>query len=447
MDALTSDTGPFGKGLEAPTGPRPIRHLRWWIGGLLFSVTVINYIDRQTLSALAPILEREYHWSNSDFAIILISFRVAYTVMQSVFGWALDWLGTRRGLSLSVTFYSIVGALTATAQGLVSFSGFRFLLACGESANNPAGGKAVSEWFPARERAWAVALFDSGSSVGGAVAPFIVLFIYKWFNSWRPAFLITASLGFLWLIAWRRLYYTPEEHPRISAEELEYIQRGRSSSPTDDASSPRVSWLKLLRYRQTWGIVLGRFLLDPYWFLVAEWYGLYLKSKGFTLEQSVLGFWAPFLGADLGNFFGGGLSSWWIRRGWPVGKARRAVLMIFGPSMLVLIPAAFSSNYWLLLALFAYASFAYAACSTMFLTLPTDVFHTRAVGSVMGMGGTGAGVGTLISTVLIGIISDRFSFQPIIIGASIIPCVATAVFVSLVRTARNPDPDGVLLEF
>jgi ACS family hexuronate transporter-like MFS transporter len=233
----------------------------------------------------------------------------------------------------------------------------------------------------------------------------------------------------------------------MSAAELAHIRQGRSSVPATELHQPAVGWLGLLGYRQTWGIVLGRFLLDPYWFLVAEWYGLYLASKGFSLERSVLGFWAPFLGADLGNFFGGGLSSYWVKRGWPIGRSRRAVLAIFGPSMLLLIPAAFSNNYYLLLFLFAYASFAYAACSTMFLTLPTDVFHTRAVGSVMGLGGTGAGVGVLISTYLIGQITDRFSFQPVIIAASIIPCIATSVFVWLVRAGKEPDPDGILLTF
>lgn len=426
---------------------KPIRYLRWYIGGLLFSITIINYIDRQTLSALAPILKVEYQWSNSDFAVILISFRIAYTVMQSVFGRILDLIGTRRGLSISVTFYSIIGALTATAQGLVSFSAFRFLLAVGESANNPGGSKAVSEWFPPKERAWAVALFDSGSSIGGAVAPFIVLFIYKVFDSWRPAFVMTASLGFLWLLAWKRLYHIPEMHPRLSPEELAYIREGRASLPAEGTSQPAIPWLKLLGYRQTWGIILGRFLLDPYWFFMSEWYAIFLSSKGFSLEASILGFWAPFLGADLGNFFGGGLSSYWIKKGWPVGKSRRTVLLIFGPSMLLLIPAAFSSNYYLLLFLFAYASFAYAACSTMFLTLPADVFNTRAVGSVMGLGGSGAGIGVLITTFLIGYISDHFSFQPIIITASIIPCVATAVFVSLVRADKKPDPHGILQDF
>lgn len=432
---------------EPPPVPRkpPLPYLRWWIGGLLFAVTIINYIDRQTLSALSPILEKEYNWTNTDFAVILISFRVAYTVMQSVFGRILDWIGTRRGMSISVALYSTVAALTASAQGLVSFSAFRFFLAVGESANNPGGSKAVSEWFPAKERAWAVALFDSGCSIGGAVAPFIVLYTYKLFDSWRPAFVVTASLGFLWLMAWRKLYYPPEQHPRLSKEELDYIRRGQPKQQESEA--PKVAFWRLLRHRQTWGIVLGRFLLDPYWFFMSEWFALYLKSKGFTLEQSVLGFWAPFLGADIGNFVGGGISSFLIARGWPVGRSRRTVLMIFGPSMLVLAFAAVSSNYFVLLFLFAYASFAYACCSTMFLTLPTDVFHTRAVGSVMGLGGTGAGIGTLITTYLIGIVSDRMSFTPVIVAAAIVPCVATSVFVTMVRARRKPDPEGIVLDF
>jgi MFS transporter, ACS family, aldohexuronate transporter len=440
--------GPEGDAARAEPGPRRpgIRRLRWWIGGLLFGVTIINYIDRQTLSVLAPILEKEYHWSNSDFAIILIAFRLSYTIGQAVYGRVLDWLGTRKGMTISVAFYSVVEVLTTTARGIWGFSFFRFLLGAGEAANNPGGAKAVSEWFPAQERAWGVALFDSGSSIGGAVAPFLVLFIYRHFNSWRPAFLFTGVLGSLWLVAWHLLYHTPDEHPRLTPEELAYIRRGRPSKPVAGVALT-IGWGKLLRYKQTWGIVGGRFLLDPYWFLVADWFAVYLTSKGFRLEQSVLGFWAPFLAADLGNFFGGGLSSWWIRRGWAVGKARRTVLLIFGPSMLLLIPAAFTSHYVLLLLLFAYASFAYAACSTMFLSLPADVFHTRAVASVSGLGGTGAGIGTLISTYLIGRVTDRFGFRPVVIAASIVPCLATAIFVTLVRAGEKPDPEGIVVQF
>ncbi|MCX5758948.1 MAG: MFS transporter [Candidatus Hydrogenedentes bacterium] len=425
---------------------RPIRYVRWWIGGLLFLVTVINYIDRQTLSSLAPILQGEYGWSKSDYGFILNAFRVSYTVMQMVFGRVLDLIGTQHGIGISVAFYSFIGALTATAQGFRSFTFFRFLLGAGEATNNPGGAKAVSEWFPARERAWAIALFNSGCSIGGAIAPFIVLLIYRCFGTWRPAFVVTASLGFVWLIAWLKFYRKPEDHPNITDEELAYIQRGRASS-VEASDAPRVTWMKVLRYRQTWGLILGRFLLDPFWFLMAEWYALYLKSKGFSLGQSVLGFWAPFMGAGLGNFFAGGLSSYFVNRGWAVGRSRRSVLLIFGPSMLMLSLATLTSNYYLLLLIFAYASFAYACCGTMFLTLPTDVFHTRAVGTVMGLAGAGAGIGTLISTFLIGWVADKISFEPVIVAASIIPCIATVIFVALIRANRKPDPEGILLHF
>ena len=201
---------------EMASARKPIPSLRWWIGGLLFASTVINYIDRQTLSLLAPYLKLEYHWTNSDYANIAIAFRVAYSIGQTGFGKLMDRIGTRRGLTLSVIGYSTISMLTSLASGFYSFATFRFLLGAGESANWPAATKAVSEWFPKRERALATALFDSGSSIGGAVAPFIVLWIYfRW--GWRPAFMIPGTLGFLWLIAWRWLYYPPEEHPRISA--------------------------------------------------------------------------------------------------------------------------------------------------------------------------------------------------------------------------------------
>jgi ACS family hexuronate transporter-like MFS transporter len=424
--------------------PEPRRsHVRWWIGGLLFASTIINYIDRQTLSALAPIIKSDYHWTNSDFASLLIAFRISYTIMQGVGGWLFDRLGSRRGFTLVVSFYSLVAMSTAFARGLGSFRFFRFLLGVGEGPNFPGAAKTVSEWFPGRERAWAVALFDSGTSIGGAVAPFIVLYTYKVFGTWRPAFVLTGCLGFVWLLMWQRYYRAPENHPSVSPEELNYIQEGHAPESIVLA----VRWRDLIRYRQTWGIILGRFLLDPYWFFVAEWFALYLFSKGFRLEQSILGFWMPFLGADLGNFAGGGLSSYWISRGWPVGKARRAVLLIFGPSMISLLVVLYTTNYVVAVSLFAYASFAYAACSTMFLSLPTDVYDSRAVGTVAGMAGTGAGIGTMISTYLIGRVTDATSFAPVIAAAAIVPCAATAVFVSLVRSSRRPDSRGLLRQF
>ncbi|MGH9631122.1 MAG: MFS transporter [Bryobacteraceae bacterium] len=183
----------------------PIRRLRWYIGGVLFLSTVINYIDRQTLSVLAPYIKEEYEWSNSDFALLIIAFRVAYAAGQAIAGRMLDHTGTRRGLTFTVAFYSAAAMLTAFAGGLRSFSVFRFLLGLGESANWPGATKAVSEWFPRRESGWAVALFDSGSSIGGAIAPALVLWIYGTFGSWRPAFVITGALGFFWLLLFRAL--------------------------------------------------------------------------------------------------------------------------------------------------------------------------------------------------------------------------------------------------
>src|SRR5215212_9509176 len=204
-----------------------IRHLRWYIGGLLFVSTVINYIDRQTLSVLAPYLKTEYRWNNTDFAWVLIGFRVAYAVGQTIAGRVIDVLGTRSGLSLSVAWYSCAAIATSLAGGLASFTGFRFALGLGEAGNWPGATKAVSEWFPRRESGWAVALFDSGSSIGGALAPFIVLTLYHLFDSWRPAFLITGSLGFLWVLVFRYVYRRPEEHPWISDEERTLIISGR----------------------------------------------------------------------------------------------------------------------------------------------------------------------------------------------------------------------------
>src|SRR5215216_7456371 len=229
---------------QTGAAPRaPIKNLRWWIGGLLFASTVINYIDRQTLSNLAPFLKQDYGWTNTDYAYLVIAFRVAYSIGQTVCGRLVDKLGTRRGLTLSVIWYSVVSMLTSLAGGFYSFAAFRFLLGAGESANWPAATKAVSEWFPKRERGWAVALFDSGSSIGGAVAPFIVLGLYKYFGGWRPAFIITGTLGFLWLIAWRLLYHPPETHPRIGDAEREMILRDRLElDEQDQQTTHKTSW-------------------------------------------------------------------------------------------------------------------------------------------------------------------------------------------------------------
>ena len=403
---------------------------RWWIAILLFASTVINYIDRQTLSVLAPYLKTEFTWSNSDFALVVISFRIAYTIFQLLGGRLLDALGTKRGLSFAVLWYSAVAMATSLAAGMKSFCMFRFLLGSGEAMNWPGATKTVSEWFPKSESGLAVAIFDSGSAVGGAIAPVMVVWIYHTFHSWRPAFLITGLLGFAWVILWRIVYQPPEKHPRLSEEERSVILAGRAVEAQDDGD---VSWLSLARRKETWGIVLGKALTDPVWFFITDWFAIYLVSKGFKLENTLLGFWIPFLAADLGNLAGGGLSSYCISRGWPVLRARKLVVLLGGIGMTLLIPTIAISNFAAIIALFAISTFSYAAWSTMALTFPADLFPSKAVATVSGMSGAGAGIGTIISTFLIGSVTDRYSFEPVLIGASLVPVVATVLVFVLIR--------------
>jgi len=412
--------------------------LRWWIGTLLLLSTIINYMDRQTLSVLAPYLKTEFSWNNSDFALLIIAFRIAYAVIQALAGRIIDRIGTRNGLTLSVLWYSCAAALTSLAMGLKSFCLFRFLLGAGEAANWPGATKAVSEWFPRQERGLAVALFDSGSSVGGALAPFLVLWIYHAFGNWRPVFILISLLGFLWLMLWRLNYHPPQSHPRISVGEREMILADQAQSDASETSSnvTRPSVSQLFHVPQTWGVVLGRSLTDPVWFFVTDWFAIYLVSKGFKLEDSLMGFWVPFLAADLGNFFGGGLSSWLIKRGWSVGSARKLVIFICGLGMLTMAAAAFLSSFILLVVIFGVSTFSYAAWSTMAIVLPSDLYPTHTVATVSGMSGAGAGIGTVISSYLIGRIADRYSFAPILVGASIIPFIATLLVLVLVRNNR-----------
>jgi MFS transporter, ACS family, hexuronate transporter len=419
------------------TAAKPIANLRWWIGGLLFASTVINYIDRQTLSVLAPYLKQQYQWNNQNFAVIVIAFRVAYSVGQTLAGRLIDRIGTRKGLTITVICYSIAAMLTSLAGGLRSFAFFRFLLGAGESANWPAATKAVAEWFPKKERGWAVALFDSGSSIGGAIAPILVIGLYKYFGGWRPAFIITGTLGFLWLGAWRMLYHPPDSHPRISAAEREMILRDRLDTEPHEHSEHTTRWRDLLKLPQTWAVIAARTLTDPVWFFITDWFAIYLLSKGINPEQALLAFWIPFVAADLGNFFGGGLSSWLIRRGWPVLKARKAVVVFGGLGMTLLIPTIFTSSLLALAGLFAVSTFAYASFSTMALVLPSDLYRSESVATVSGLSGTGAGLGTIVSTFLIGYVSDNYSFEPILIAASFVPFIGMILVLLLIRSGHS----------
>ncbi len=417
---------------------QPVKNLRWWIGGMLFASTVINYIDRQTLSTLAPFLKRDYKWSNEDYALIVIAFRVAYAIGQTALGRLMDRIGTRLGLTVTVTWYSIVAMCTSLAVGLRSFAFFRFLLGFGESANWPAATKAVAEWFPKKERGWAVALFDSGSSIGAAFAPFVVIGLYTHLGSWRPVFLITGTLGFIWLYFWRKMYHSPENHPRISDEEKAMLiadKREDIDSEMENSEKPKI--MELLKLRQTWGIIIARAATDPVWFFIADWFMIFLVSKGFSPENTLLAFWIPFVACDLGNFAGGGMSSWLIKKGWSVGKARKAVVVFGAIGMTMLIPAVFVNGLFAIAGLFAISTFAYATFCTMVFVLPSDIYQSNSVATVSGISGTAAGILTIVSTFLVGWIADHYSFAPILIVASIIPVIGAALVLILIKNTKH----------
>jgi MFS transporter, ACS family, hexuronate transporter len=374
----------------------------------------------------------------------VIAFRVAYSLGQTLFGRLLDRIGTRRGLTLTIAFYSIISMLTSLAQGFRSFAAFRFLLGAGESANWPAATKAVSEWFPKKERGLATAFFDSGSSVGAAVAPFIILSIYfRW--GWRPAFMIPGLLGFIWLIGWRWLYQPPEKHSRISQAELQYIVADKKEDDLQQGNTVRPRWRDLLKLPQTWGVIVAKLFTDPVWFFITDWFPIYLVAKGIELRSSLVAIWIPFIAADIGNFFGGAVSGYLIKRGWSLGAARKALVIFGGIGVTTLIPTIFTSTLYMIAFLFAFATFSFAAFSTMANVLPADLFRSESVASVSGLSGTGAGLGTIIAFKLIGYFSDArqqtagHSFDPIVITAGLVPFAGMILVLLLVRNTKATD--------
>ncbi|MEO6981831.1 MAG: MFS transporter, partial [Edaphobacter sp.] len=295
-------------------------------------------------------------------------------------------------------------------------------------------------WFPAKERALATALFDSGSSIGGAISPFLVLWIYfRW--GWRPAFIVPGVLGFLWLILWRKFYYSPEEHPRISARELEMLRQEKLSDGSSVVTE-KVRWRDLLRLPQTWGVIAARAFTDPVWYFVTDWFPIYLVAKGIDLRNGLIAIWIPFLAADLGNFAGGAASGFLIRRGWPLGKARKAIVVFGGCGTMLLIPTVFTQNLWLITLLFALSTFSYACFTTIANVLPSDLYHSNAVATVSGLSGTGSGIGTIIAMEAVGYFSDArvadkgHVFDPIVIASGIIPVIGMLLVLLLVRNTK-----------
>ena len=307
--------------MTATTESQPASRMRWWIVWTLFFSTITNYISRQTFSVLSPVITAQFHLSHTDTAKILSAFQISYAGTWLLGGIFLDAVGTRLGLALAVVFWSIVNILTGFANSVFAFASFRFLLGVGEGFNWPAAGKTVAEWFPSQERSMAVAIFDSGSSVGGALAALVIPWIALTFG-WRWSFIFSGVLGFVWLAMWLRVYHPLDHHPRVTPAEVALIHAGQDT-PRDSARHGLGRYLDLAGNRNVWGIVLGRALTDPIWWFYVFWLPQYLSdARGFSLKRIALFAWMPFVAADIGNFTGGILSGFLIRRGLPVLRAR-----------------------------------------------------------------------------------------------------------------------------
>jgi ACS family hexuronate transporter-like MFS transporter len=425
--------------MDPVRGQASFRGLRWVIISLVFFATLINYIDRLTISVLSPLIVQDLHLTNTEFGGIATWFLLAYTISQGLSGKLYDRIGIKRGFTVSIIVWSLAAMGHALAGGLRSLSALRFMLGLGEAGNWPGAAKTVAEWFPPRERAFGMAIFNSGAAIGSIIAPPVIVGLTAYFGHWQPTFLITGTLGFLWLGVWWLIYDKPEQHKWLSREELNLIREGAVEVKVGEPSRARsYTWRELLQHRQTWGIVIARFLVDPVWWLYITWLPLYLhKVHGFDLKQIGLFAWVPFVAADAGSLFGGWLSGFLIARGWSVNGARKIVIGFSSLLMPAGIAAAFTPDAMLALALIAVVLFGFQAWINNVQTLPSDFFPAAAVGSVAGLGGTGAGIGSMIFIFATGWVVDHFSYTPVLVAAGILAPIGTAaLFLLSGRIAR-----------
>lgn len=372
---------------------------RWVICGLLFLATTINYMDRQVLGILAPVLEKEVGWSERDYGFIVTAFSAAYAIGLLGFGRLIDWMGTKWGYTLALGSWSVAAAAHGAAGSAFGFGVARFSLGLGEAGNFPAAVKAVAEWFPRKERAFAVGLFNCGSNVGAIVTPLVVPWIALHMG-WRWAFFLTGGVGLLWIAAWLLLYRTPP----------------RNEEEGEAAAMP---WKSLLGYRQVWALVIARFLTDPVWWFYLYWVPKFLHSKhGLTIDKIGLPLVVIYIAADVGSVFGGWLSSTLIRRGWTVNAARKTAILVCA---LFVVPISFSSevkDLWLIVLVLSFATAGHQGWAANMFASITDMFPSRAVSSVAGITGFGGSVGGMVVASATGfILQATGSYVPIFMWA------------------------------
>jgi MFS transporter, ACS family, hexuronate transporter len=386
---------------------RPGRY-RWVICSLLFAATALNYVDRQIIGILEPQLAQQLHWSETDYGNIIFWFQLAYAIGYVTFGKLIDKLGARLGYALAVAIWTVAHVAHAWASSLTDFMIARFAIGLGESGNFPAGLKAVAEWFPKQERAFATGIFNAGANVGAIVTPLIVPAITLHFG-WRAAFVITGSFTVLWLIAWLAVYRPPRQHRRLQAAELAHIE----SDPPEGAES--ISWWSLLKTRETWAYAIAKFLIDPIWWMYLFWLpDFFVRRHHLDLKTFGPPLVVVYVISDFGSVAGGWLSSRLLRAGLTLNAARKGTMLLCAVLVLPILAASYVDNLWAAVAIVALATAAHQGFSCNLFTLPSDVFPRRTVGSLVGIGGTAGAIGGMLLAKYAGWVLDRVgSFAPI----------------------------------
>jgi len=431
---LTKPEQAAATGRAAKASPS-IKHLRWYICGLLFLAAAINYLDRQTVSALKEDLSARLGWSEAGYGWINFSFQLAYALTMGFAGRVVDLLGVRLAFSLAIVVWSGAAMAHALCRNVVQFSIARFFLGFGESANWPASVKAVAEWFPRRERALATGIFNGASNFGVAFAA-VAVWVANTFN-WQTAFLLTGGIGFLWLLLWLRFYHSPRQHPEASPEEVKLIEEDQAGG---EVKAVRIPWITLLRFRQGWAFFIAKFMTDPVWWFYLYWLPSYLvKERGFSPIGSVSALIVPYIMADLGSLSAGWLSSHWMKRGWQPAKARLTVMFITAMCMPAAIWAVLTQHAGISLALISLAAAGHEGWSTNLFTTPSDLFPKQVVGSVVGLGGTFGAFGGMIMTLLAGGFLQWFhTYIPLFFVAGLMHPTALLLFVLFAGRTMDP---------
>jgi ACS family hexuronate transporter-like MFS transporter len=376
----------------------PLRHLRWYICGLLLYATTVNYMDRMVLGLLEPTIARQLHWNRTEYGFINGVFQLGYALMMPLAGRLIDWLGLRFGYSAATLVWSLSSMSHALARTGAQFALARLGLGVGEAANFPACIKAVADWFPQRERALATGIFNGGSNLGAVIAPLLVPLVTLHFG-WRAAFVCTGSLSLSWVVLWVLFYREPEQMPRLSAQELALIR-----SDGEESSTEAVPYRQLLGRRATWAFIVAKFLTDPVWWFYLFWLPDFLHRQ-YGVDLVHLGPPLVFIYAlsALGSVGGGGLSSALLQRGWPVARARQTAMLVSAlcVTAVIFVPRA-AGNLWLTVGLIGIAAAAHQGWSANLFTVASDQFPRAAVGSVVGLGGLGGSLGGVLAQPAIG---------------------------------------------